>query len=98
MANHRRNIKKKKIPKEIEEIISYLATQFSKSIPEELFNKDDLKQELYTLYFQIKKSKKEPISEVDMFYISFKNHLTNLYHKARRIRKNETRLECGTNT
>ncbi len=99
MAYNRRNIKKRKvrIPNYVREMISYLAFQFSHTFNmyESIYTIEDLRQELYELYLKIKNKKFKDRKQA--FFISFKNHLINLYRKEKRRRKNEKRMECGTN-
>ena len=67
-----------KIPEKIHEIISYLSHSFSSK----LLEREDLKQDLYTLYVEtLRKSPKAAKNKPGWFFIKFKWYLLTRYKK-----------------
>ena len=67
------------IDDEIMQRIKYLARVFAASMHSTLYSYDDLVQELVVFYRENKDKKR--IREIGGWFISFKNHLINLYVK-----------------
>ena len=75
----RKKEKIKGIPDKINEIISYLSYSFSKN---NLFEKEDLAQDLYVLYLEtIRKNPKARRMKPGWFYILFKWELMTRYRR-----------------
>lgn len=67
------------IPPKINEIISYLSMDFSKN---NLFERDDLAQDLYTLYAQMLAKDKDAVKQQPgWFFIKFKWYLLTKWSK-----------------
>lgn len=75
-----------KIPKKIEEIINYLSTSFSNKLME----KNDLKQDLYLIYFtMLKKDKRAKKAVPGYFFLKFKWYLLSKFKKEVNRKKKE---------
>lgn len=68
----------KEIPDDILEVISYLSHIYSKKIKHALCSKEDLYNDLVLFYCE----KKDKISHINKWFVSFKNFLINKQKRA----------------
>jgi len=72
----------KKIPDEIEEIMSYLSHVFSKSMKHPVYSKEDLYNELVVLYLtHLKSGTIADTGNKNQWYVFFKSRLINQYRR-----------------
>lgn len=71
------------IPKEIDDIMKYLSTTFSKTMKDPVNSRDDLYQDLVVMYLEnLGSGKIKEVHNKNHWFIFFKSALINKYHRS----------------
>jgi len=84
----------KDIPKEVQEIMSYLAHDFARSMKDPVQDEQDLYNDMVVLYLENKQTKKvKDPTDKNQWFVFFKSQMLNKYKKLAAERRGLDRLK-----